>query len=120
IVVSSALTVLLLALWMDGFIVESVPAAILVTLAFLLAESAYWWLFVSFFSWLPVWLYPIVTFILSGITVLVAGNLVPGITINGIGTGIWISLWITAVNAVIGGIFSLDQDEAFDRDVTRK
>jgi uncharacterized membrane protein YvlD (DUF360 family) len=120
IVVSGALTVLLLALWMDGFTVESIPAAILVTFAFLLAEAAYWWLFVSFFSWLPVWLYPIVTFILSGITVLVAGNLVPGITINGIGTGIWISLWITAVNAVIGGIFSLDQDEAFDRNVTRK
>jgi uncharacterized membrane protein YvlD (DUF360 family) len=120
IAIISAAALCLIAYFMPGLTITSVSAAILLTFVLVLVESAYWWLFISFFSWLPVWLYPIVTFVLTGIAVYVAGNFVPGITIDDIWTGIWIALWMTVVSAILAGIFSLDADEAFDRNVTRK
>ncbi|RPI83668.1 MAG: hypothetical protein EHM41_15390 [Chloroflexi bacterium] len=87
-------------------------------IALILAQVLYWWVFISFFSWLPVWLYPIFTFLVSGITILLVGNLIPGITIEGFGTGIWISLALTAVNAILSSLLSLEMDEKFDRHVT--
>jgi uncharacterized membrane protein YvlD (DUF360 family) len=113
-----AVTLLLLAAWLPGFNVASPVDGIWVAIALLLAQGLYWWLFVSLFSRFPVWLYPIFTFLTCGLTVLLVGNLVPGITIEGIGTALWISLVLTAVNAILGGLLSLEMDEKFDRHVT--
>jgi putative membrane protein len=118
--VTTTIALCFVAFWMPGLTITSIPAALLLTLVLVLVESAYWWLFISFFSRMPVWLYPIVTFVLTGIAVYVAGNFVPGITIDDIWTGIWIALWMTVISAVLAGLFSLDADASFDRNVTRK
>jgi hypothetical protein len=67
---------------------------------------------------LPQLFYPLFTFILNGALVYALGNLVPGVLIASIGTAIWIDIWVTVVNAILGAILSLDQDETFDRNVT--
>jgi hypothetical protein len=120
IAVCGAVTMFLLAWWLDGFTVSSIGSAILMTGALLLVQSIYWWVFINFFTWLPVWLYPIVSFLLSGLSVYIAGEFVPGITVDSIWTGLWISFWFTAVSAVVGAALSLDMDSKFDRNVTRK
>ena len=47
------------------------------------------------------------------------GNQVIGITIDNVRTAIWISLWMTAINAILGGVLGLDEDERFDRTVVK-
>jgi hypothetical protein len=76
--------------------------------------------FINFFAWLPSWLYPILTFILNGFLVMVIGNLVRGISIDSVATGIWIAIWLAVVDAILGELLSLDEDARFDRNVTRR
>ena len=99
IILVNTVTLLLLTAILPGFQIASPIQGLFVAIALILGQALYWWVFVSFFSWLPAWLYPVFTFLLSGITVLFVGNLVPGITIEGFSTGLWISLVLTAVNA---------------------
>lgn len=114
------ITLLLVAIFSEGLQIQSLAAAIGVAAAYVIAQVVYWWLFINFFSWLPVWLYPLLTFILTGGVVMLVGNLIPGIEILSIGTGIWIAVVLTAVNAVLGSLLSLDVDSKFDNNVTRK
>jgi hypothetical protein len=114
------ITLFFLQRFLSGFQADSLRSLVVITIALGIAQSAFWWVFINFFSWLPGWLYPILTFFLNGLFVLVIGNLVRGVTIDTIGTGIWITLWLTAVDAVLGGLLSLDEDAEFDRSVTRR
>ena len=120
IVVVQSVTLLLLTAVLPGLVIDSLGSALIVAMVFILAQSVYWWLFVTFFTWLPVWLYPLLTFVLSGVVILIVGNFVEGVIVEGLSTGIWISLTMTAVNAILGSLLSLDMDEQFDRNVTRK
>ena len=120
IVIIQSLTLIMLTVVLPGLSVDSWLSAFVVAGALILAQSLYWWLFVTFLTWLPVWLYPLLTFVLSGIVVFLVANFIPGIIVNDIGTGIWISLTLTAVNAILGGLLSIDLDEKFDTNVTQK
>jgi putative membrane protein len=114
-------TLFLLQRWvLTGFDADSLRALVVVTILLGFAQSVFWWVFINFFSRLPVWLYPIITFVLNGALVYMIGNLVRGITIDSLSTGIWITLWLTAVDAILGGIFSLDEDSQFDRSVIKR
>jgi uncharacterized membrane protein YvlD (DUF360 family) len=115
-----ALTLFIVQRNLDGFQVDSLRALAALTIALAVSQSAFWWVFINFFSWLPSWLYPILTFALNGLLVLLIGNLIPGITINNVGTGILIALWLAVVDAILGELLSLDEDARFDRSVTRQ
>jgi len=116
--VVQAITLILLQAVLDGLHIDSFWAAIWAALAYMLAQVTFALVFIGFFAYLPAILYPILTFVLSGVAVLIAGNLVPGITIDGIGTGIWIVLVMTLVNSALGALLSVDNDAVFDRYVT--
>jgi len=118
ILVVQAITLILLQAILDGLQIGSFRAALWAALAYTLAQVVFWLVFIGFFAHLPVILYPILTFVLSGVAVLIAGNLVPGISIEGIGTGIWIILVMTLVNSALGALLSVDEDAVFDRLVT--
>src|SRR3974377_433536 len=85
------ITLYILQRTLSGFHVDTFQALVIVTIALGIAQSVFWWVFIRFFAWLPVWLYPIMTFFLNGFFVLIIGNLVNGITIESVGTGIWIT-----------------------------
>jgi hypothetical protein len=119
IMVVHVITLFVLQHFLAGFVATSLRSLIAATIALAIAQSIFWWVFVNFFAWLPVWLYPILSFVLNGLFVMVIGNLVPGITITNIRTGIWIIVWLTVVDAVLSGLLSLDEDAQFDRNVTR-
>ena len=115
-----AITLFLLQRSLSGFQVDSLRSLVAITIALAIAQSAFWWVFINFFAWLPSWLYPILTFILNGFLVMVIGNLVRGITIDSVATGIWIAIWLAVVDAILGELLSLDEDARFDRNVTRR
>ncbi|HBX68977.1 MAG TPA: hypothetical protein DEH25_06255 [Chloroflexi bacterium] len=120
IVIVQALTLMLLTAVLPGLAIESWISAFVVAGVLILVQAFYWWAFVTFLAWLPVWLYPILTFVISGGLVFLVSNFISGVTVDGIGTGIWISLTLTAVNAILGGLLSIDMDERFDINVTQK
>jgi uncharacterized membrane protein YvlD (DUF360 family) len=111
--------VMLIVAWLlPDFSFTSIWALLAMAIAFAVAQGIFWRVFIRFFSWLPVWLYPIITFVVNGVIIYWVGNLVKGISIANVGTAIWITIWVTAVNAVLGALFSLDEDEQFDRTIT--
>jgi len=116
--VFQAITLILLQAFLDGLQIDSFWSAIWAALAYMLAQDLFTLLFIGFFAYLPTILYPIVTFVLSGATVLITGNLVPGIIIADIRTGIWIVVVMTLVNLALGALLSVDEDAVFDRYVT--
>ena len=111
---------LFLSLWLDNLQIQSAVGVVGISILYIFLQSAYWWLFINFFSWLPVWLYPLLTFILAGWLIFLFGNLVPGILIADFATGLQITMALTSVNAFVGSLLSLDIDEKFDSNVTRK
>lgn len=119
VIVVHVIILIILQATLSGFQADTLSSLVAFTIALAIAQAAFWWVFIRLFSWLPVWLYPILTFVLNGALILLVGNLVRGITIDTVTTGIWISLWMTAANTVLGNLLSLDEDSRFDRNVTR-
>lgn len=118
--VGQVFTLLILAKVMDGLQIQSLGGAIAFSIAFSLAEVAFWWLFIHFFSYLPSWLYPLASFLLAAGLLLLAVYLIPGIIIVNFQTGFWMSVILTAVSALQAGYFSLEIEEKFDRRIARK
>lgn len=94
--------------------------AVVVVVVLSLAQAGFWMIFINFFSWLPVMVYPLVTFILTGALVAFLLNLAFPKAAVTIWDGITISIIFTVINAILGAIFSLDEDVSFDRNVTQK
>jgi uncharacterized membrane protein YvlD (DUF360 family) len=114
-----ALTLVVLAKLWTGFNISSLRALLVVTLVLGVAQSAAWYVFINFFSWMPGWLFPIFTFFVNGLLIMVLGNLVRGVDIDTIGTAIWITVWLTVVDAIMSNLLSLDEDSRFDRTVIK-
>lgn len=117
---AQSIALLVLAHLTPGVAINSLWSAIAAIIAISLIESVVWWLFIEFFAKLPVILYPLLTFVLTGLGIYFLGNYIPGMTITGIAPAIWIAIFLTVINAILGALFSLDEDESFDRNVTRK
>jgi len=115
IIVVHALTLLVLAKFIPGITITSFLSAIGASIAYTVAQAAFWFVFITFLAWMPAWLYPILTFFLSGFAVYIVANWIPGITIDSWMTGLRITLWMSVVNAFLSGILSLDEDAFFDR-----
>ena len=114
------ITLFLLPFVLSGFTYDSLRALFVLTIALAIAQSLFWWIFIYLFSWLPVWLFPILTFLVNGAVFWRVGNLVAGVEIADRATGLWISVWLTVVNAIMAGILSVDEDSRFDRNVVGK
>ncbi len=114
------ITLFILQRTLSGFDSVSLRSLVVFAIVMGISQSIFWWLFINFLAWLPSWLYPILTFALNGVLVLVIGNRINGISINSVGTGILIALWLAVVDAILGELLSLDEDARFDRNVTRQ
>lgn len=120
IVLANAITLILIAVRSNDLEIQSVTASIGVSVAFIATQVVYWWLFINFLSSLPVWLYPLVTLILSGGIFMLFANLVPGVLIASIKTSLSITGILASLNAILGSLLSLDLETKFDSNVTRK
>ena len=119
IVAVQAITLLVLSR-LEGLQIESLYGTIGIAIAYLLANVIYWWSFINFFSYLPVWLYPLITFVVSGILMMALGNLMPGIVITDVGASLRVIVVLSGVSAILSGVLSLKIDQQFDRWITRR
>jgi hypothetical protein len=120
IIVVNAIVLIMMSFWMDGLKIQSILAAIGVYGAFITSQVIYWWVFINFFSFLPVWLYPTLTFVLAFGIFMILGNLIPGVLFASAEKCLLIACYLTLVNAILGSILSLDLESKFDSNVTRK
>ena len=109
------ITLFFLERFLSGFNADSLRSLMVFTILLAVAQAAFWWVFINLISWLPVWLYPVLTFLLNGFFIFLVGNQIRGIEIDSISTGLWIGLWVTAIDAVVGVLLSMDEDNLFDR-----
>jgi putative membrane protein len=118
--VIQSITLFLLQKLFPGLIIDSIASAMGVAFAFSVIIIIFWLIFIQFFAYLPVILYPVLTFALSGAAILISGSLIPGIRIEGIGTGFWIIAVMTLVNSFLGFLLSIDEGTVFDKFVTAR
>jgi uncharacterized membrane protein YvlD (DUF360 family) len=115
-----AITLLVLAQILSGFQIDSLRSLVVLTLSLGIIQSVLRWLFIRYMPQLPWWLYPVLAFFLNGFFVLVIGNLVRGVSVDSVATGIRIIFWLALIDAILGALLSLDEDAQFDRSVTRQ
>ncbi len=68
-------------------------------------------------------IFPLIAFAFSVLFVLISPDLldligIGGVSINGWLTGLWIALGVTFFGTIVGGLFSLNDEESYDRFVT--
>ena len=113
------ITLFILSWLLSGFQADSLRALMVFTISLGVAQAVLRWLFVRYFPQLPGCLYPVLAFVLNGFFVFVIGNLVRGVSVDNVVTGIRIIIWLAIVDAILGALLSLDEDAQFDRSVTR-
>lgn len=120
VVIVDAIVLFLLSLLAPGIAITTFASAIVMVIGVSIIQGIVWWLFINFFAHLPAILFPVLTFVLTGIGVTLFGNYIPGVQIDGFWPGLWIAVGLTVVNAILASILVLDEDSNFDRNVTGK
>ena len=122
-VVVQAVLLALLTLIVPGFRftdpVALLPAAIVITLA----QTALWPLVYGIAARFGPWLFPVVSFILTGAIITLAGWVddrlgVGGVEVADLWTGILVALGLSAGHTLLAALFSIDDEQSYDRFVT--
>ena len=122
-VVVQAVLLALLTLIIPGFRFEDPVALVPAAIAITLAQSVLWPLVYGFAARFGPWLFPIVSFGLTGVIVSLAGWLddrlgVGGVEVADLWTGILVALGLTAGHTLLAALFAIDDEETYDRFVT--
>ena len=122
VVVVDGLLLVLLAWIIPGFRFED-PGAIIPTVVTIAIVESLLQLVYSAASRVSPWLFPFLSFVLTGAGITFATWLndrvgIGGVEVADLWTGMLVSVGLTAGNTVLAAIFSLDDDRAYDRFVT--
>src|SRR3954454_8432922 len=120
----NGVTVLLLEYLLPGFAIDGWRAYVGVVLAFGIIPAIAWPFVFRFSSVVRPALFPILTFAIGGLVVLGVVKLLDwfgltGVTISGFWTGVAIAFCVPLISTVIGGIFSLNDDDSYEWFVVR-
>ena len=123
IVVVQAVLLALLTLIIPGFSFQDpaalVPAAIVITLA----QTVLWPIVYGIAARFGPWLFPVVSFVLTGAIISFAGWLddrlgVGGVEVADLWTGILVALGLSAGHTLLAALFAIDDEQSYDRFVT--
>src|SRR5215207_4046066 len=123
IVVVQAVLLALLTLIIPGFSFQDpaalVPAAIVITLA----QTMLWPIVYGIAARFGPWLFPVVSFVLTGAIISFAGWLddrlgIGGVEVADLWTGILVAMGLTAGQTLLAALFAIDDEQAYDRFVT--
>jgi putative membrane protein len=123
VVIVQAVLLALLTLIIPGFRFQDpaalVPAAIVITLA----QTVLWPIVYGIAARFGPWLFPVVSFVLTGAIITFAGWLddrlgVGGVEVADLWTGILVALGLSAGHTLLAALFSIDDEQSYDRFVT--
>ena len=118
--VIQVMALLVMDLFLPGLQIDSLAAAV-AAVAVIGLLNAFLWPIMSYvtlpFTVLTLGLFSLV---LNGLLVDLAGTFVPGFDVAGIAVGILVTLGMTAVNAVTSSLLTIDDENAYYRNVIRR
>jgi len=122
---AAVFAVSVLSLWivtwiLPGMSVNDWESAVIVTLIVGFVNVVVWPIFVRFAAPLIIWTFGLLLLVGNGVTLLIASEVVDGFTVDSIWVAILASILITAVGAIVGNVFSLDDDAVWRRNVIRR
>jgi uncharacterized membrane protein YvlD (DUF360 family) len=104
--VVQSLALLLLRLLLPGLHVASWPVAFGAAIVIALLNNLLWLAFIRVVERLNLLLFVMLTFLLNGVSVLIATPFVPGLVVNGLWTGFLVSLGLTLATTVLTTLFA--------------
>ncbi len=119
-IAAQSVLVLLLAWLLSGFTVSGVGGAILAALAISVVLAVTWPLIYRFSAAFHPLLFPILTFLLTGLAVFLIGQIdIEQFDIDGVWTGILVTIGLTIGNVFLGALFSLEDSSGYQWFVVR-
>ena len=115
-----ALALVLLAYTASGVRVDSFQTALIAAAAIGLLNALLWPLLSYLILPFAVLTLGLAALALNGAIILLAANLVPGFTVDGLWWSIWAALWLTAVNTIASSLLTIDDDSSWYRNVVRR
>jgi uncharacterized membrane protein YvlD (DUF360 family) len=115
-----ALTLLLLAQVLAGFVLDSAATAVGAAAAIGLLNALIWPTLARFALPLTVLTLGIAALVLNGLLVTFAIDILPGAEIGGVLEGIVVTIAMTAITAIVFALLAIDEDESWYRYVVRR
>ncbi|CAN5652572.1 phage holin family protein [soil metagenome] len=121
---STMMALMVVSAILDGFILETWRSLLLAAVTLSIMPTLVWPVLYRLTARLPAILFPIVVFVGSGALVKATAWVdtasgFDGFSVDSVLNGIWIAMSITIVTTFVSALFSLDDDAAFDRFVTK-
>ena len=120
ILIVSAVSLLIMVWILPGIAVDGWWALILSVGVTSVLNGLLWPLVARYAAPLILWTAGILGLVANGLILLLAAEIVPGFSVDTLGTAILASLGMTAVSAIVGSILSLDDEAVWRHNVIRK
>jgi hypothetical protein len=124
VVVVDGILLALLAWIVPGFRFDDPRSLVPAILSIALVESLLWRLIYGVASHFGPWLFPVLSFVVTGLGISFAAWIndrlgIGGVEVADLWTGVLVSAGLTVGNTALAAIFALDDDRAYDRFVTQ-
>ena len=110
----------LMSFILDGLTIDSVGTAILAAAAIGLLNALLWPLLSYIILPFAVLTLGLAALFLNGVIIYLAGQLIDGFTVATVGTAVWVAIGLTAINAIISSLLTIDDDSSYYRNVVKR
>lgn len=115
-----SLALVLMSFVLDGLAIDSVGSAILAAAAIGLLNALLWPLLSYIILPFALLTLGIAALVLNGVIIYFAGQLIDGFTVATVGTAVWVAIGLTAINAILSSLLTIDDDTSYYRNVIRR
>ena len=110
----------LMSFILDGLQIDSVGTAIVAAAVIGLLNALLWPLLSYIILPFALLTLGIAALFLNGVIIYLAGQLIDGFTVATVGTAVWVAIGLTAINAIMSSLLTIDDDTSYYRNVIRR
>ncbi len=115
-----SLALVLMSFLLDGLQIDSIGTAIVAAAAIGLLNALLWPLLSYIILPFALLTLGIAALVLNGVIIYFAGQLIDGFTVATVGTAVWVAIGLTAINAIMSSLLTIDDDTSYYRNVIRR
>ena len=115
-----SIALILMTLILSGLQIDTVGAAIIAAATIGLLNALLWPILSYIILPFAVITLGIGALILNGVIIWLAGQIVPGFHVATVGTAIWVAIGLTAINAIMSSLLTIDDDNSYYRNVVKR
>ena len=118
--VIQTLALLIMSLILSGLTIDTVGTAIIAAAIIGILNALLWPILSYVLLPFAVLTLGLLSLVLNGAIIWLAGQLVDGFTVATLGTAIWTALGLTAINIIFSSLLTIDDDNSWYRNVVRR